>query len=169
MLFLALILAVLAVILFRSAARSRAQLGVPSGRVIYADTRGWREVPKPLYDPLADLTGRPDYLVEQVGQFIPVEVKSSRAREEPYEEHIFQLAAYCYLVAKIYGKRPDYGILHYPNRTFTVDFTPHLEAAMLDLLAEMRSRARRKDVPRSHDFPARCGKCGFRAVCDEKL
>ena len=41
-------------------------------------TRGWGKLERPLYDQALDLTGKPDYLVQQNGQIIPVEVKSGR-------------------------------------------------------------------------------------------
>jgi CRISPR-associated exonuclease Cas4 len=115
------------------------------------------------------LTGRPDYLVERGGSLIPVEVKSSRVYETPFDEHVYQLAAYCLLVQQVYEKRPPYGILHYPDRTFEIDYTPDLEMGLLDLLAEIRRQERKDEVPRSHESPARCNKCGFRSLCDQRL
>ena len=44
-----------------------------------------------------------------------------------------------------------------------------LEASFLDLLAEMRRNDRKKEVDRSHEAPARCHKCGFRSLCDQRL
>ena len=55
--------------------------------------------------------------------FIPVEVKTGRTPAAPHDAHIFQLAVYCLLVEKTYGKRPSHGIIHYPSRDFEVDFT----------------------------------------------
>ena len=166
---LILLLFLVAVYLLWQSGRGRQAAGLPGGRVIYTDTWGWGAVETPLYDPVLALTGRPDYLVSEKGRIIPVEVKSSQVRDAPYDEHIFQLAAYCVLVEKTYGKRPPYGIIHYPNRTFAVDYTPELEASFLDLLAEMRRNDRKKEVDRSHEAPARCHKCGFRSLCDQRL
>jgi CRISPR-associated exonuclease Cas4 len=50
-----------------------------------------------------------------------------------------------------------------------VDYTPELEVALLDQLAEMRRDEMRSDVPRSHESAARCRGCGFRKVCDQSL
>ncbi len=169
MLILALSALLLGLALLWWSGRSRRSLGIPSGRVIYADTRRWGPVEEPLYDPALGLTGRPDYLVRQRGRLIPVEVKSSRAPDEPYEGHIYQLAAYCLLVERVLGQRPPYGIIHYSNRTFAVDFTPDLEADTLDLLAEIRRRGRQRSVDRSHESPGRCEACGFRAICDQRM
>ena len=163
------ILLFLAAVFYWLSARQRRASGLPGGRVIYADTRAWGPLEKPLFDGQLGLTGKPDYLVEQDGRFIPVEVKAGRTPSAPHDSHIFQLAAYCRLVEKTYGKRPPYGILHYPGRDFAVDYTPELESALLDLLAEMRRDERRESVGRSHADPARCRGCGFRSVCDQKL
>ncbi len=165
----ALILFLFALFFFWLSVRQRKRAGLPGGRIIYTDTRAWGAFEKPLYDPGLGLTGKPDYLVEQNGRIIPVEVKSGRTPEAPYDSHIFQTAAYCLLVEKTTGKRPPYGILHYPNRDFAVDYTPELESALLDLLAEMRRDERRESVDRSHDVGSRCLGCGFRSVCDQKL
>jgi CRISPR-associated exonuclease Cas4 len=169
LLYIAFIIFIVAILFFWQSSRQRREAGLPGGRVIYSDTRAWGEVEKPLYDNDLGLTGKPDYLVEQSGKLIPVEVKTGRAPEAPYDSHIFQLAAYCLLVEKTYGKRPPYGIIHYPNRDFAVDYTHQLESALLDLLAEMRRDEFRSNVPRSHEDAARCRRCGFKKVCDQRL
>jgi CRISPR-associated exonuclease Cas4 len=176
LLFAALLLVVLAGILFWQAGRRRKAAGLPGGRVIYSDTRGWGPVEEPLYDPDLGLVGKPDYLVQQGEVVIPVEVKTARRVHGPYDGHIFQLAAYCKLVEHAYGTRPPYGLLHYtsrgeagPGQTFAIDFTPELETALLDLLAEMRQHERKREVARSHESPARCAGCGYRGLCDQSL
>ncbi|MCL4529626.1 MAG: Dna2/Cas4 domain-containing protein [Chloroflexi bacterium] len=169
MLYLALFLIFLAILFFWQSNRQWRQAGLPGGRIIYTDTRAWGEVEKPFFYSEMGLTGKPDYLVEQNGRIIPVEVKSGRTPEVPYDSHIFQVAAYCLLVEKTFGKRPPYGIIHYSNRDFAVDYTPELESALLDQLAEMRRDEYRTDVARSHEDAVRCRRCGFRKVCDQKL
>lgn len=167
---LALVLILVALILFWQAARQRKASGLPGGRIIYTDTRQWGAVEKPLYDPALNLTGKPDYLVMQSnGQIIPVEVKTGRSPAAPYDSHIYQLAVYCLLVDRSMGKRPAYGILHYPGRTFAIDYTQTLESSLLDTLAEMRQQDRRGEADRSHDQPARCVRCGYRSICDQCL
>ena len=169
MLIAGLLALLVAFILFFISGRQRRAAGLPGGRVIYTDTRAWGKVEKPLFDKDLDLTGKPDYLIEQGGKIIPVEVKTGRTPEVPYDSHIFQLAAYCRLVQKTYGKRPSYGIIHYPNRDFAVDYTADLENALLDLIAEMRMNEHRSEVSRSHDDENRCRRCGFRQICDQRL
>jgi CRISPR-associated exonuclease Cas4 len=167
--FIALLLFLLALVFFWQSSRQRKEAGLPGGRVIYTDTRGWGKPERPLYDAALGLTGKPDYLVQNGDRLIPVEVKSGRAPDAPYDSHIFQLAAYCLLVERHYGKRPPYGIVHYNDRDFAVDYTPELETSLLDLLAEMRRDETRSDVPRSHEQAARCARCGFRRICDQSL
>lgn len=169
MLIAALITLLLGLALLWMSSRQRRQAGLPGGRVIYSDMRAWNEVAKPLYDAELGLTGKPDYLVEQDGQIIPVEVKTGRTPAAPYDSHIFQLAAYCLLVQRAMGQRPAYGIIHYSNRDFAVDYTPELESHLLDVLADMRRDELRREVMRSHETAARCAGCGFRQVCDQRL
>jgi CRISPR-associated exonuclease Cas4 len=173
MLPLAVLFIVLAIILFWLATRQQKASGLPAGRVIYQDTSRWTAVEKPLFDPILGLAGRPDYLVAIDGEegepIIPVEVKSRHSGQAPYDSHVFQLAAYCLLVERQLGRRPPYGILKYPDRMFSIDFTPELEAALRSTLEAIHSAERLKGVNRSHDSPPRCARCGFRSVCDQNL
>lgn len=166
---LAVFLLTLAVAALWFSRRVRRAGGLPAGRVISADTGGWKRQEKPLYDAQSGLTGRPDYLVEQAGAIIPVEVKSGWAPSEPHPGHLYQLAAYCLLVERTWGSRPPYGILRYRNRTFAIDYTTVLEEELLALVEEVRLQQRRVEAARSHDSPARCSRCGFRDTCDQRL
>jgi CRISPR-associated exonuclease Cas4 len=167
--YLALLLLLIALLLFWQSANQRKSSGLPGGRIIYTDTSSWGKVEEALYDPDLGLTGKPDYLVEEAGKIIPVEVKSGRAPEAPYDSHIFQLAAYCLLVERTFEQRPPYGIIHYSGRDFAVDYTYELESALLDLLTDMQHSKKRREVPRSHSEAQRCHKCGFRGACDQVL
>jgi len=150
------------------ARRRRVATGLPPGRVISIDTERLGRFERSLYDPTLNLAGRPDYLVERSGRLVPVEVKSARAPLGPYPSHVLQLAAYCALVHATYGKRPEYGIVKYADRTFSIDYSLSLENELLDLLAEMR-RAERQKPDRSHESVNRCRACGFHQICDQKL
>jgi CRISPR-associated exonuclease Cas4 len=172
--YLALLCLILAAALWWAARQQKKKAGIPGGKVVYSDTRAWGTVEKPLYDADLGLTGRPDYLVEKGKDLIPVEVKSSRIPDAPYDSHIYQVGAYCLLVERVLGKRPPYGLIHYSDRagatrTFAVDYTRKLEAAVLEMIAEIRSLERSKNVTRSHTTAARCSRCGYRSICEEKL
>jgi CRISPR-associated exonuclease Cas4 len=169
MLILAILFFALGITLLWLVHRRQIISGLPSGRVIYTDTRGWGKVEQPLYDAELGLTGKPDYLVKKNGRVIPIEVKSSRIGQAPYDSHIFQLAAYCRLVEVAYGQRPAYGILHYPNRTFAIDYTAELENALINLLENIHRQESQKNVDRSHNSIQRCRACGYRMLCDQNL
>lgn len=166
---LAVILLLAALLLFWQSAGRRRAAGLPPGRVVYTDTRAWGKVEKPLYDPVLGLTGKPDYLVEHNGRIIPVEVKSGHAPAQPHASHVYQLAAYCALVEHAHGVRPPYGLIHYRNRTFAVDYTPALQQSLLALLEQIRRQERLGEAARSHEEPARCARCGYRTHCDQRL
>ena len=166
----ALVLLILAVVVWLLARRMRRGTGLPRGVVIYTDTGGWSRVERPLFSSAMQLTGKPDYLVRQGEAIIPVEVKSGSAPADgPREGHVYQLAAYCALVEEAYGRRPAYGLIRYADQTLAVDYTDALEAELMALLDDMRAEGEADDAARSHDSPARCAACGFREKCDETL
>lgn len=177
--YLAIILLVIALLALFVSSRQRRNAGLPAGRIAYSDTGSWGRVEKPLYDPISGLTGKPDYLVEEKGFLIPVEVKSGRAPSLPYDSHIFQLAAYCLLVERTEGVRPPYGILRYRDKTFAIDYTPQLQRELETLLETMRAEEKRLEskrarqagleAERSHNEPARCARCGYRNICNQRL
>lgn len=144
--------------------------GLPAGKVLRSDMGEWFPQDEPLFAPDLQLLGKPDYLVrEPNGAIIPVEVKSTRAPDEPYQSHILQLAAYCLLVEQNYGKRPFYGILQYRDRAFAIDYTTELEGDLLDVLANMRADLFEENVDRDHEFELRCARCGVREFCQQRL
>lgn len=167
---LAVVLLALAVLVWLLARRTRSGTGLPPGVVVYSDTGGWSRVERPFFSATLRLTGKPDYLVRQGDRVIPVEVKSGHAPAGgPHAGHVYQLAAYCALVAEAQGRRPAYGIIQYADRSLAVDYSRELEAELHGLLAEMRADVEADDVARSHDSAARCHACGFWEVCDEAL
>ena len=147
----------------------RKALGLPAGKIIYMDTDRLSPAEQSIYNQKLGLVGKPDYLVESGDQIIPVEIKSTRNVSAPYDAHIFQLAAYCLLVQHHYGKRPAYGILRYPNRTYSIEYTEKLEEAVLAIIEEMHQQDRRKELHRSHDNPMRCRGCGYQKTCEQRL
>ncbi len=163
------VLLALGLLLLSLAWRGRARSGLPQGRVVYTDTGGWGRLERPLFSREFLVTGKPDYLVSDGPDVIPVEVKSSRAPAQPYLSHLLQLAAYCLLVEECYGRQPPYGIIKYADRAFEVDYTPELEDELLATLECMRDDLAGGDTLRSHDEPARCRVCGYRSQCDQRM
>jgi CRISPR-associated exonuclease Cas4 len=148
---------------------ARRRTGLPEGRVIAADTGGWRRCERALFSNRYRLTGRPDYVVHQRGGAVPVEVKSCPAPPRPYESHLLQLAAYCLLLEDQEGRPPPYGILKYEDRTFEIAYTAELRAQLLQALQSIRGDMGSREPARSHEQPARCRGCGHRSRCDERL
>jgi CRISPR-associated exonuclease Cas4 len=168
--FIALLLILSGVLIFWLGRRSQSEAGLPTGRVIYSDTRGWQSLEKPLFSHLQRLTGKPDYLVQQGREIVPVEVKSAHAPSDgPRRSHVLQLAAYCLLVEETYRQKPKYGIVKYADRMFAVDYTDALRFELLDVIAAMRDDLARGAAERSHDEAARCAHCGYRHACPERL
>jgi CRISPR-associated exonuclease Cas4 len=163
------LLLALGLLLLWLARRGRVRSGLPQGRVVYADTGGWNRLERPLFSRQFLLTGRPDYLVADGADVIPVEVKSGRAPVQPYPSHLLQLAAYCLLVEECYRRRPPYGIVKYADRAFEVDYTPELEHELLATLDSMRADLADGNAPCRHDDPRRCRACGYRRWCEEEL
>lgn len=169
MLFIVGILLLIGVALFWISGRQRKSSGLPSGRIIYTDHDQWGKTETPLYDPTFNLTGKPDYLVENNQGIIPIEVKSKRLMTAPYDSHIYQLAAYCLLIDQTLGIRPPFGILHYSNKDIAIDYTRELERQVIALIREMRSQSQRRSLDRSHQSPERCRNCGYNFICDQAL
>jgi CRISPR-associated exonuclease Cas4 len=159
----------LGLLLLWLARRGRARSGLPQGRVVYTDTGGWNRLERPLFSREFLLTGKPDYLIADGADVIPVEVKSSRAPAQPYPSHLLQLAAYCLLVEECYRRRPPYGIVKYADRAFEVEYTPELEDELLKILDRMRTDLADGSAPRSHEEPRRCQACGHYDQCDQRL
>ena len=174
MLILVFFFLILAIVLLWAADSKRRAVGLPPGRVIYSDTSRWMPAEASLYDPDQQLAGKPDYLIQDGDMVIPVEVKSGHVFTTPYDSHIYQLAAYCWLVERTYGQRPSYGIIHYQgseseDQTFAVPYTTELESSLLHLLSEMRNTDDKSEVSRSHQMRSRCEGCGYRMSCDQSL
>lgn len=167
---LTLIFLAMAILLLISSGKLRRRTGLPEGEVIYCDDETWYPNLEPLISQNLRLAGKPDYLVRKdSGEIIPVEVKSRPAPQTPWEGHILQLAAYCYLVGENFGVRPSYGIIQYKDRAFAVDFTEELEESLLDLLSHMRADFNAQDLNRNHNDSRRCQACGFGDQCRQQL
>ena len=163
------LLLALALLLVWLASRLRRRLGLPGGRVLYRDLDASDALRRPLYSADLGLVGKPDYLLRDKNGLVPVEVKSGRTPKQPYEAHIYQLAAYCALVERHYGQRPQMGVIRYPQRSFEVDYTPALENQLLALLETMRADTVSGSADRSHQQVARCQACGYLDLCDQSL
>lgn len=139
---------------------------IEPGTVVFADSTKTAEV---FASNVLPLRGRPDYVVERAGVAVPVELKTGRTPKAPYDSHVLQLAAYCYLATERYGKRPPYGILTYPERSFEVEYTPVLEDRLVRTLLRMQLAMRLGEAHRDHTSRRRCATCSRREGCPERL
>jgi len=169
LLLFALGLLLLSILLWVISRWQRNRLMFPAGRVIHIDTERLRKPEGTLFSANYSLVGRPDYLVNQGGWIIPIEVKSSGAPVTPYPSHLYQLAAYGLLVKEHFGRMPPYGILKYRDRAVEIPFTESLLDEVTAELEEIQADATAAAVNRSHDDPKRCRGCGFRTACDQRL
>jgi CRISPR-associated exonuclease Cas4 len=160
---------IVALLLFLFSRRLRKQTGLPQGRVIYSDTGAWQRNEQSLFSSTHRLAGKPDYLVRDGDEVVPVEVKSSAAPPRPREGHVLQLAAYCLLVEETLGARVTHGIIQYADRQFAIDYTPALKAELLSVIDAMRADLEAGDAHRDHNDARRCAACGVREACEERL
>ncbi len=162
-------LLILSIIVWGISHWQRNRLRFPAGRVIHIDTERLRKPEGTLFSANYSLVGRPDYLINQGGWIIPIEVKSGVAPVTPFHSHLFQLAAYGLLVKEHFGRVPPYGILKYRDKAVEIPFTGTLLDEVSTVLDAIQADASKTAVGRSHDEPKRCRACGFRAVCDQRL
>jgi CRISPR-associated exonuclease Cas4 len=159
-----------AIALWWKSREQRAATGLPlNARIVYADTGAWSKVEQPLFARRYALTGKPDYIVEDKGATIPIEVKPNRTAPTPYTSDVMQLAAYGLLIEETYGTFPKYGLIKYRDAVFQIDFTNELRAQLLDQIQAMRDHLHARDVPRHHAEPQRCRACGYRDECGQTL
>ncbi|MBM7845552.1 CRISPR-associated protein Cas4 [Herpetosiphon giganteus] len=168
MIWLAIILGLLGLWLWRRSNALRASTGLPWRAVVYHDTTR-RELSKPLFSARYQLTGKPDYVLADGKALIPVEVKPQRQATSPRQGDILQLAAYCLLLEEATGVAPRYGLLRYAQHTFQVDWTDQLYQALIETLETMRADLTLTEVDRSHEEPWRCNACGFGDRCTDAL
>ena len=150
--------------------RLRRNSGIPSGEIIYLDSHKLHPQDKPLLDESIWLTGKPDFVIRINRINIPVEVKSNTIYNGPFESHLMQLAAYCRLIDAASGNRPPYGVLKYKNTTKRIDYTEDLEKTLLQQIDKMRFILKKEnELHRSHNSVAKCNRCAYSNICDEKL
>jgi CRISPR-associated exonuclease Cas4 len=106
-----------------------------------------------LFAKTINLSGKPDYIIHNREGIIPIEVKTGKPPEYPYENHIMQLMAYCLLVDEHYKSRPPGGIIRYQQtgREFKIAYTKDAEDAVRKLVKEIsEKRASGKEPTCTH-------------------
>jgi CRISPR-associated exonuclease Cas4 len=165
----AFVLLMAGLVLLWLARRQRKTSGLPSGQIVYADIGAWKRCERALFSTRHRITGKPDYVVEDRGSVVPVEIKPGREASQPYPGDVLQLAAYCLLVEEEYGRRPLYGLLKYRQTVWRIDYTRELRQQLLSKVAQLRSDLGARELPPNHHDPQRCLHCGHREHCSQRL
>ena len=135
-------LALLAVLLFLLARRTRAETGIPDGEIFYQDLIGQPFHAEVLRSARWGISGKPDCLIRIPEGVVPVELKRSRkapARGEVYPNHRIQNLAYCALVEDQMRVRVPYGLVIYAgHQVRRVEYTDASRAwlAQVPLVSE---------------------------------
>lgn len=163
-------LIVVAWMMSKAASRTVQAHGIVDGDVMYSDLNP-EKVEKPLFSSRYRLVGKPDYIVRQNGDVIPVEIKNTLA-DTPFENHVLQLAAYCLLVEEKYSTRVPYGYLVYGDRKqFRIEFDERLRERLMETMQEMRDMDIQAEGPveRNHESRAKCEACSFKDNCPARI
>ena len=146
---------------------TRAKYEMTEGRLVYVDSD--REKPKLFVAKRYGLSGRPDAVLLEGDQHIPVEVKTGRTPRGPLFSHILQIAAYCLLLEEEYGKAPPYGVIRYGDGSHDIEYNEDLKRRVLQKMGEMRACITKGEAHRNHNRPGKCVHCSRRSVCPERL
>lgn len=121
--------------------------GLPPGEVAYAgNERRARLLRAPGYG----LAGKPDYVVRQGKEFIPVELKSGIAPGKLHDSDRMQVIAQALLVEAEFGTLPSFAYVCYPGRTYKVNVRSQSIARLekaLGVMREARETGVMRDVP----------------------
>jgi CRISPR-associated exonuclease Cas4 len=166
LLFLLFVLAAFCLLVARSL---RQRSGLPQGAIIYEDAGG--KASRVLVSQRYSLRGKPDYILNDGGRVIPVELKSGAVPRSgrPHRSHVLQLAVYFLLVEDVLRRDVAYGLVRYKDGSLRVENTNALREELLAVVAEMREALLDEDVPRNHNQAYRCRACSMAHACDERL
>lgn len=139
---------------------------IQPGRIIYSDIH---RIEHALFSKKYMIAGKPDYVVENKGCRIPVELKTGYCNA-PKNNHIYQLAAYCQLLEENYGAFVPYGILVYSDSCeYKIPFNPKVRFELENIVKNMRYSIRTKNISRNHNDRNKCISCSMREHCNNKL
>jgi CRISPR-associated exonuclease Cas4 len=143
-------------------------------KVSYADTESEGKKKAKLFkSKQLSISGRPDLIIEEKGEKIPVEIKTGRVPKGPFFSHILQLAAYGLVLEEEYGKRPPHGLIKYGPKGDEEEFKVDLDDDLMKLLKEKIDLIRKGmdtgDVHRNHRREGKCRSCSRRKDCPESL
>ncbi len=119
-----------------------------------------------------NLAGRPDYIIKEGKQRIPVEVKTGRRPQAPFFSHVLQIGAYCLLSEEEFRHKPEFGQIRYgfDNDPHKVVWDSKLRRLVLEKLDEMNDIIKgNMEAHRNHKRVGKCNSCSRRKNCPERL
>lgn len=143
---------------------ARNVIALPDGTIEYIGGEGVED----LLSKKTGFIGKPDYVINVNGSFVPVEIKTGRVPRGPLFSHIMQLTVYCILVEEKYG-RADYGLLMYGNQSYRITLTDELKKTLFKKVDEMRNMLNTGVAHRNHNKLGKCRHCSRRTACPESL
>jgi CRISPR-associated exonuclease Cas4 len=142
----------------------RRSLKLPQGDLVYEDVNGQGEL---LTSDAYPLVGKPSFVLRlSDGRFVPIAVQKEAINGmQPEGHHALQVAAYC-LILEDYTEEPiTHGILRYPDREFTIDYTPTLRKKVIRTLQEMSVCNEQHPPALQKQKAAKCRTCPFQPMC----
>ncbi len=163
----------LGAMLLRISQRQRQVMGIPNGDVFYQDHDGQPMRAETLTSNRWNLRGRPDCLIRNADEIIPVELKKPArppARGGVYPNHLIQVLAYIVLVREHYGEEAPYGLVLYgEHEARKVYPAPENLAWLESVCGDVRAARKADRVDRSNRQVSRCRGCGMRESCGQSL
>jgi len=166
LLFISISCFIISIILKTNVKKIKKTYRIQNGKIIYSDLNKKSET---LFSKRYMIAGKPDYIVNQNGRYIPVELKTGNSKS-PKINHILQLAAYCHLIEENYNSFVPYGILIYNNRErYKVDYTPEIRFELESTIKKMRYMNKTNRFVRNHNEKNRCRSCSMKEHCGYKI
>lgn len=131
--FIAIGILFIGLVLFFLLKKRERTIGSLKGKILYQDSAN----APVLYAKTLPLCGKPDYIIQVDKMIVPIEVKTGRTPTSPYPNNTMQLMTYCYIATEVFGIRPKGGILKYPDREFTLEYTKEAEESVKKLVGEI--------------------------------
>ena len=112
------------------------------------------------------IAGRPDAVIKEKGNFIPVEYKPLAKKIR--DRYVAQLLVYMRLIEEFEGKRPPYGylILGKNKRRVRIENTEKKQEWLQGLLDEMRAHLENGEALKATPHPKKCNRCPVKNDCE---
>lgn len=109
-----------------------------------------------------------DYLVEENGIQVPIEIKKGKCTENTaYENDIMQLVCYIMLFEEHYLLKYHHGYILYKGskKKYTIEISDELRKKLIYYLNQMRGYENKKAIPKLEYNENKCYRCSIRDYC----